>query len=281
MSRMRVILSRLMVLVVALAVPAGGLLLWTGQRPAAFDVATLNAWAPIRDAGPSAQGLAALLTRIIGPGHAEPPSWFTIDDQEQLARAEAALRANKLQQGLGHLMVLSGRLEERGKTLADFMPLVAPEIATWLVASYFAPVLLGILLLVFGFLTAAPWLARRLVDALKLLIGLGTGIIAVGLAVGLSFTIAGQRALVFTLIEYLTAVVILAGLGNLLLLLRRHRQAHRALSRHRQQPGALPPVAGGALKPQISPSGQLSPAESAAGAKAVEVARQNHLKGSR
>jgi len=217
MNRAKLIFLRVLILLAAVAVPAAGLVFWAG-KPATFDVATLDAWAPVKDPGPSTRALAQGVTRLAGPARTAPPDWFTAEDQDLLAKAEADLHADKLQASLGHLMVLSSHLDERGKTLKDFLPLVAPDIASWLVASYFAPLLLGTLLVVFVFLIFLPWLVRRLVDALKVLAGVAIGAGVIAAAVLVSLSIAGQKALVFTAIEYLVAVVVITVLGNVIVL---------------------------------------------------------------
>lgn len=223
MSRAKLIFLRVLILLVALALPAAGLVVWAG-KPATFDVAALDAWAPIKDPGPSTRVLAQGVTRLAGPARAQPPDWFTAEDQDLLAKAEAALHADKLQAGLGHLMVLSSHLDERGKTLKDFLPLVAPDIAAWLVATYFAPLLLGTLLVVFAFLIFLPWLVRRLMDALRMLGAVAIGVGVITAAVVISLSITGERALVFTAIEYLMTVVALTLLGNLIVLLGARRK---------------------------------------------------------
>jgi hypothetical protein len=237
-------LVQLAILALALAVSAGGVLLLAGKPPGAYDLAALNTWAPVKEAGPSTRLLAEGVTRLAGPNREPSPDWFTAEDRQVLDQAEAALRANHLQEGLGHLMVLSSHLEERGKTLTDFLPLVAPDLAAWLVAAYFAPLLLGLLLVAVALLVFAPWLARRLIDTLKMLAGLALAAVATSLAVSLCVSLAGEPALVFTLIEYLTSVILLTALGNLVLLVRIRRRRRLAAARAitAASPGAaLPP----------------------------------------
>ncbi|MEI8393270.1 MAG: hypothetical protein WCF85_00945 [Rhodospirillaceae bacterium] len=223
MSRFKMIFWRILILLIAVTLPAGGAVMWVGQ-PAAYDIATLNNWAPIKETGPSARLLAQGVTRLAGPARSNPPDWFGKEDQELLDKGKIALQAGKLQAGLGHLMVLSSHLEERGKTLNDFLPLVAPDIASWLVASYFAPLLLGVLVVTLAVLIFLPWLVRRLIDALKVLVGLILALAAAGLAISVGLSLSGERALVFTLIEYLAAVVMIIILGNMILFTRSRRK---------------------------------------------------------
>ena len=116
---MRRLLLRLVTLILAAGLPlAAAVALW-GPPPVSLDPAALNAWAPLKQAGPSAETLAGGVTWLAGAGHQPAPEWFGTEDQAILAKAETALRSNRLQEGLGHLMVLSSRLEERGKTLAS------------------------------------------------------------------------------------------------------------------------------------------------------------------
>ena len=227
MNRIQLILARTAILVLALAIPVGIAVLLVGM-PKAFDLPSLNSWAPIKSAGPSTQLLAEGVTRLAGPVRSEFPDWFGADDQTVLAQAETALRANRFQEGLGHLMVLSSHLEQRGKTLGDFLPLVAPDIANWLIATYFAPLLLGTLLAAVALLILAPWLFRRLIDTLKVLAGLAAATAATALTVSLCLTLSGTPAVVFTLIEYLVAVVALTIGGNVLLFLRNRRNRPKA-----------------------------------------------------
>ena len=244
MTRTRLLLAQLAILLLALALATAGTVLLAGRPPPAYDLATLNAWAPVKEAGPSTRLLAEGVTRLAGPDREPAPDWFTVEDRQVLDQAEAALRANHLQEGLGHLMVLSSHLEQRGKTLTDFLPLVAPDLAAWLVAAYFAPVLLGLLLVAVTLLVFAPWLARRLIDTLKMLAGMAVATVATALAVSLCVSLAGQPALVFTLIEYLTLVVSLTGLGNLILLIRTRR---RNLLASRPKPALAGPDGGAPL----------------------------------
>jgi len=222
MGRTKLILLRFLILLIALALPLAAVVLWAG-KPAKYDIATLDGWAPIKDPGPSTKALATGVTKLAGPARTQPPEWFTAEDQDLLAKAVAALRADKLQAGLGHLMVLSSHMDERGKTLKDFLPLVAPDITAWLVATYFAPLLLGTLLVVFVFLIFMPWLVRRLLDAFKVLIGILVCAAAIAGAIAICLSLSSQHALVFTLIEYLVVVVTLTVLGNLILLWRLRR----------------------------------------------------------
>ena len=159
-----------------------------------------------------------------------------------LDQAVAALRANHLQEGLGHLMVLSSHLEQRGKTLSDFLPLVAPDLAAWLVAAYFAPLLLGLLLVAVTLLIFAPWLVRRLIDTLRMLVGLAAVVAATSVAISLCVSLAGAPALVFTLIEYLASVVILTTLGNAVLVVRSRKRRPVAVgpSPHRLDARTIP-----------------------------------------
>jgi hypothetical protein len=257
MTRARLIAAQLTVLTLALALSAGMLVLWAGKPPDGYTLTALNAWAPVKEAGPSARLLAEGVARLVGPSQQPPPDWFTAEDRAVLDQAEAALRANHLQEGLGHLMVLSGHLEQRGKTLSDFLPLVAPDLAAWLVAAYFAPLLLGMLVVTATLLIFAPWLVRRLIDTLKMLMGLVVAVGSTAVAVSLCVSLADKPALVFTAIEGLTSAVILTLLGNIALAARNRRRRHRlrleaqartqvkalALAASPRQPEVSPPVA--------------------------------------
>ncbi|MEI6557107.1 MAG: hypothetical protein WCO00_01770 [Rhodospirillaceae bacterium] len=239
MSPAKLFMLRFLILLVAIALPAGGIAFWAG-KPAKYDLPTLEAWAPVKEAGPSARALADGLTRVAGPARPQPPEWFNAEDQSLLAKAEAAWRGGKLQEGLGHLMVLSSRLDDQGKTMADFLPLVAPDIASWLLSSYFAPLLLGVLLVFFAFLVFLPWLVRRLIDALKVLIGIAIAVAAIVGAIGLCLSLSSHHALVFTLIEYFVAVVVLTLVGNLWLAFRRGRAPRRVIPAAEPAPAAVP-----------------------------------------
>ena len=228
MSPAKLFLLRFLILLLAIVLPAGVITFWAGQ-PAKFDLPTLETWAPVKEAGPSARAMADGLTRLAGPARPQLPEWFNAEDQDLLAKTKAGWKAGKLQEGLGHLMVLSSRLEDQGKTMADFVPLVAPDIASWLLSSYFAPLLLGILLVVFTFLIFMPWLIRRLIDALKVLIGVAIGFAVIAGAIVLCLSLSSQHALVFTLIEYSVAVVALLVLGNIWLLFRAGAQPRRVI----------------------------------------------------
>jgi len=236
MSPAKLFFLRFLILLVAIALPAGGFVFWAG-KPAKYDLPTMEAWAPVKEAGPSARALADGLTSLAGPARPQAPDWFNAEDQDLLAKGEAAWKGGKLQEGLGHLMVLSSRLEDQGKTMADFVPLVAPDIASWLLSSYFAPLLLGVLLVFFAFLIFMPWLIRRMIDAVKVLIGIAIGVAAIAGAIGLCLSLSSQHALVFTLIEYFVVVVVLTIIGNLWLLFRRGKGPRRVIP---AEPAPLP-----------------------------------------
>ena len=238
MSPAKLFLLRFLILLVAIALPAGGFVFWAG-KPAKLDLPTLEAWAPVKEAGPSARALADSLTHLAGPARPPTPEWFNAEDQDLLAKGETAWKSGKLKEGLGHLIVLSSRLEDQGKTMADFVPLVAPDIASWLLSSYFAPLLLGILLVIFAGVVFLPWLVRRLMDAFKLLIGVAIAAAAVVGAIGLCLSLSSHHALIFTLVEYLVAVVVLTVIGNAWLLLRRGKGPRRVIP---AEPAALPVV---------------------------------------
>lgn len=206
---------RALVLVLALALPLLAASIMVGAPPPSLNVTDLDQWSPVRAPGPSTELLAQGLTYLAGVGEGEYPDWFTPDDQTLLDQAKTALDNNKLQQAMGHLMVLSGNLEERGKTLNDFLPIVAPDLSSWIVANYFAPIILGTLFVCLTLLVFGPWLVKRFYDFLKLLITLMISLVAIGFAASVCFAIASEKALVFALIEYLTLVALLLCVGNL------------------------------------------------------------------
>ncbi len=270
MSPAKLFVLRSLILLLAIALPAGGFVFWAG-KPAKLDLSSMEAWSPVKSPGPSTRALAEGLTRLAGPAHAQPPEWFNAEDQDLLGKTKAAWERNKLQEGLGHLMVLSSRLEDQGKTMADFMPLVAPDIASWLISSYFAPVLLGLLLVVFAFLVFMPWLVRRLIDALKVLIGIAIAVAAIVGAIALCLSISGQPALVFTLIEYTVTVVVLAVVGNVWLLIRRGRKPRRVIPSQpapqlppqvRRESRVVQPLAPRNRQGELPPPALAEPAES-------------------
>ncbi len=273
MSPAKLFVLRFLILLLAIALPAGGFVFWAG-KPAKLDIPSIEAWAPVKAPGPSAHALADGLTRLAGPPHTQPPEWFNAEDQDLLGKTKAAWTNNKLQEGLGHLMVLSSRLEDQGKTMADFVPLVAPDIASWLLSSYFAPVLLGLLLVVFAFLVFMPWLVRRLIDALKVLIGIAIGIAAIVGAIALCLSISSQPAMVFTLIEYSVIVVVLTVVGNIWLMIRRSRTPRRVIPNQpaqQSQPAAIrresrvvQPLAPRGRQGELPPPGLAEPTDSAA-----------------
>jgi hypothetical protein len=163
---------RLTVILVALLLPLAAATIGTGSLPRSLSADDLNAWSPVQRAGPSAYLLARVLTAAAGLRSTPPPDWFTAEDRQMLDATEAALAADKLQEAAGHLAILSSRLEERGKKTADVLPIVMPDLATYVVAAYFAPVLLGLLGLVLLLLLLTPWLIRRLYDLIKALTAL-------------------------------------------------------------------------------------------------------------
>ena len=144
MSPAKLFFLRFLILLVAIAIPAGGFAFWAG-KPAKLDLPTLEAWAPVKEAGPS------------------------------------------------------------------------------------APLLLGVLLVFFVFLIYMPWLIRRLIDAVKVLIGIAIAAAAIAGAIGLCLSLSAQHALVFTLIEYFVGVVTLTVIGNLWLLFRRGKAPRRVI----------------------------------------------------
>jgi len=225
---------RALVLVLALALPLLAASIFVGAPPPSLNVHDLDQWSPVRSPGPSTEVLAQGLTYLAGVGEGEYPEWFTEEDQALLAQAKTALDNNKLQQAMGHLMVLSGNLEERGKTLNDFIPIVAPDLSSWIVANYFAPIILGTLFVCLTLLIFGPWLIKRFYDFLKLLITLLISLVAIAFAASLCFAIASEKALVFALIEYLTLVALLLCIGNLIVhWIQKMRTKRQRLARER------------------------------------------------
>ena len=200
---------RLTVILAALLLPLAAATIGTGSLPRSLSADDLNAWSPVQRAGPSAYLLARVLTAAAGLRSTPPPDWFTAEDRQMLDATEAALAADKLQEAAGHLAILSSRLEERGKKTADVLPIVMPDLATYVVAACFAPVLLGLLGLVLLLLLLTPWLIRRLYDLIKALTALAlAGAVLVGLALA-GITLAGRPGLVYGLIEYLALAALI------------------------------------------------------------------------
>jgi hypothetical protein len=233
MEQLREVALRIVVLCLALLAPLGVATLLTGTPPpTSMNVTELDQWSPVRDPGPTTSLLARGLT-IAGVGETRYPDWFKAEDAKLLGDAKAELERNKLQAAMGHLMVLSSRIEDQGKTLSDFLPIVVPDLASWIIANYFAPILLGTLFVALTLLVFGPWLARRFYDFLKLLTTLILALIGIGFAASLCFAIASQKALVFSLIEYLAMVAVLLSVGNLAVSWNQRRYAARLAGRHR------------------------------------------------
>ncbi len=226
MKRGRETLLRLGLILAAIAVPLIALSVSKGPPPITLDTTELDRWSPITEPGPSANFLAGGLTLLAGVGEGVP-DWFDVKDQDQLAEAKGLLERNRLQESLGVLLQLSGRLEERGKTLNDFLPVVMPDLASWMIANYFAPVLLGTLLVALVLLVFGPWLVRRFYEFLKLISTMVIGLVAIAFTASLCFALAKEKALVFFLIEYLVLVAGILAVGNLVIFWT-ERQAARA-----------------------------------------------------
>ncbi|CAK0762091.1 membrane hypothetical protein [Azospirillaceae bacterium] len=225
MSRLRFAILRLIVLFIALSFPLALAVAISGSTPASLRIADLEAWSPIRSAGPATNTLArGISTLAVGSADkASAPDWFNAEDQGLLSEAKAALQRGRLRESLGYLMILSGRLEERQKTLDDFLPIVMPDLTSWIVANYFASALLGALLVILVGLICLPWLIRRLYDFIKLLSSVAIGGATVVGAATLCLALAGQRTLVFAMIEYLSFAGALLFVGNTLLYVANHR----------------------------------------------------------
>lgn len=215
MRAVRDTLLRLLILGFAIGLPLGGAIMMYGPPPE-LSIEGLDQWSPISKPGPSTALLSQGVTAIV-VGDGERPDWLSPDQLEMLAKANAALQSDRLKEALGHMLTLSAQLEDQGQTLDDILPVVMPDLATWMVANYFAPVLLGILLVALIILIFGPWLVRRFYDFLKLITTLVIGLIGIGFAVSLCFAIAQQKSLVFGLIEYLVVVATLLSVGNLIM----------------------------------------------------------------
>jgi|GEM_PF-6596468 len=238
MEQMRELVLRGFVLGLALLLPLGLAIVFTGPPPASLELTALDQWSPVREPGPTTAMLAQGLT-LAGVGKVHYPAWFAGEEQKLLHAARGELERNKLQAAMGHLLVLSSKIEDQGRTLSDFLPIVVPDLAAWIIANYFAPILLGTLLVALTLLIFGPWLAKRFYDFLRLLTTLILALIGIGLAASLCFTIASQKALVFALIEYLAMVAVLLSVGNLAVSLNLRRRARRfGRARHRARIGA-------------------------------------------
>ncbi|MEI6984815.1 MAG: hypothetical protein WCK65_01695 [Rhodospirillaceae bacterium] len=243
MARFKSIALRILILLLSVMVPAGLAVLVVGKPPTGYDVAALDAWAPIKKPGPSTQTLANAVSRLAGPPQSQLPDWFSTEDRDQLAKAETSLHADKLRAGIGHLMLLCSQLEERGKTHADVLPVVAPMLAAWLVGTYFAPLLLGVLTVVVALLVILPALRRGMAGLIKVIAGLALALVGIGLVLRLCLSLSGHTALVFSLIEYLAVVVTLAIVGNMMVLfqsLRSHPPQHVQHVQRAQTSHAVP-----------------------------------------
>lgn len=220
-------------MIFALGAPLLGAFLFAGP-PSALTVDALDSWSPIRTPGPSTSLLAQGITALAGIDEGSIPEWFDAENQALLRKASNALEADKLKEALGHVFTLSAQLEDKGKTLNDFLPLVMPELSSWIVANYFGPVLLGTLIVALILLIFGPWLVKRFYDFLKLISTLVLGMIGIAFAASLCFAIAKQKALVFGLIEYLVVAAALLSAGNLILLWN-DRRRRKAIAKPLQQ----------------------------------------------
>lgn len=220
---LRRVAGRLAILALALVLPLLAAVVATGSLPRSLSLTELEAWSPVRAAGPGTRALARAATALVGLGGEAHPDWLTPADIEALQRTAEALRADRLRAALGELLILSDRLEARGRSLDEVVPLLMPDLAAYVLAVYFAPVLLGGLGVLLIGLVLLPWLVRRLYDLVKLTATLMLAGALLALLVALGIALAGRPILVFTLIEYLVAVAVLAAAGNLGLLLWRWR----------------------------------------------------------
>lgn len=214
-------IMRWLVVFLALSLPLLGVYLVVGP-PATLDPEVLEQWSPLRQPGPTASLMASAITSLAGFGRqAEVPPWFDADVQALVDNAKQALRDSNFKQATGHLLLLSDRLEDHGVQFEDFLaiilPDILPELVAWLLAHYFAPVLLGLLMVVVVTFVLGPWLIRQLYLLLKALLMLTIAIVGAILIVSLAFTLASHQSLIFALIEYLAAVACLLILGHLIL----------------------------------------------------------------
>ena len=200
-STLQIVGLRLIIFVVALGMPFVVVVMLAGHVPPSFDVIALDAWSPVRSPGPSTTLLARGITVLIGIDQRTFPPWFTDEYQNLLTKATNSLSHNHFQEAMGHLLILSSQLESQGKNLEDFLPIIVPDLATWLIAHYFAPLVLAILLVLLGLFIFGSWLAKRFYDFVKILITLIVSLVLLIGGVSLCFTIARHDALVFTMIE--------------------------------------------------------------------------------
>ena len=215
-STLKIVGLRLIIFIVALGMPFLAVVMITGHAPSSFDVTELDAWSPVRSPGPSTTLLARGITVLIGIDRRTFPPWFTDEYQNLLTKAKDSLAHNSFQEAMGHLLILSDQLESQGKNLEDFLPIIVPDLATWLISHYFAPLVLAILFMLVGLFIFGSWLAKRFYDFVKILITLIVSLVLFVGGVSLCFTLARHDALVFTMIEYLTVVLVLLVCGNLM-----------------------------------------------------------------
>ena len=260
---------KLGILLVALTVPLLVGIALRGSMPADTSLTALDQWSPVQEAGPTAKALSDGIAWVIGVRTPPPPDWMSPEDQADLQKAREAGAANNMQEMLGHLLVISGHVQEKGKTLRDFLPLVMPDIVSYVLANTMAPILLGALALFLVLTVFAPWIVRRLIELLRLLTMLT---LAIGALVGmviLGFAMSGRPGLVYGLIEYMAAVTALLLLGNLLHAVMRTRRSqddlHDLIKRagltdpkleHNRGAGGGPHVVGPPVL-QVQPRGKL------------------------
>lgn len=213
---------RLLVVATALGLPAIGAGLILGF-PTAFELEDLDRWSPFHQPGPTASLMAQALASAATPSQQQDdlPEWFDDDMQELVNDAKQAVHALNLKQAAGHLLVLSDRLEEHNISFEDFLsivlPGIAPELIAWLLAHYFSPVLLGVLMITVTALLLGPWLIRQTYLLLKALLTLTIAVAIASLIVIMTFALASHPSLTFALIEYLAIVAGLLVLGQLIL----------------------------------------------------------------
>lgn len=218
------LVMRLLVVAAALGLPVIGAGLILGI-PTALELEALDQWSPFRQPGPTASLMAQVLASVAISNPDDLPEWFDDDMQKLVNDAKQAVRNSNLKQAAGHLLVLSDRLEEHDVSFENFLsivlPGIVPELIAWLLANYFSPVLLGLLMITVTVLLLGPWLIRQIYLLLKALLTLA---IAAGIAfliVVSAFALSSHQSLVFALIEYLAAVSVLLSvlllLGHLIL----------------------------------------------------------------
>lgn len=211
--------ARLFVVFIAICGPIVYAVSEAGGTPKALTPAALAEWTPVSSPGFFTMQASEQLSNMLDQTDPDSQLWVTEEDRASIDQIRDFLAAKDLKSAAGEMLILSSALEKRGIGADEFFPVIMPDLASYVLAYFFAPIILGLMGLIVVLCLMGPWLIRRMGDLIKLVIGLGLGITAMFWFFWYGLVGMTEPALVYAIIEYFgyAASILLA--GNLLLVM--------------------------------------------------------------